>query len=562
MAEAAGLALGIFGAVGVLGQLLDGCLKGYKIFTAASNLSRDSERLVYKVKIEEMRLRLWGKEWGVAEGHFERSLSSKTAQEGLKPLAEMVLKELYGTIMDLNTLQDRYGLREEAPGSVDKDAYKKNADPNSITTGKGSTGIKLRARWVVNDRDKFGNFLQDLQFYNDKLENLFPPARIATLHRSLTNEMLQSAERDLAKLDVLEDASRPSYPKLSTLAELKQLRINLDTNDTPKKRLSSSELKVPLRRLKLADGNAESMARCRGSYERPLDTMPDSKVSEEVDIFVEWIQYDSQTGFEERCHIYQKVDNLARMLHSSSNRHPDLNTLDCLGHVDDKDRSRYGMIFVFPPNAKQSAPILTLANLVKDFPAPDLEIRFQLAQTIAVAIWSCHSLDWLHKTLCPYNILFFNEIDLERAGIEGPSKPFLAGFDSSRPDHVEEMSVASRNLVGEDIYRHPHSLGPDRQKYCKSFDIYSLGLLLLEIGLWKGLDVFHKGRASKYTPVAFKDKIVQSLVPALGSKTGSRYRNVVHQSLVYDEHTKDPQTATSPHQMMEWIVQSLDTLQV
>ena len=560
--EAAGLAIGIFGAVGALGQLLDGCLKGYKIFTTASNLGRDSEKLVYRVKIEEMRLKLWGKEWGVAEGHFEERLSRSAHHQGLKELAELILKELYRTIMDLNTLQDRYGLREEAPGSVDKEAYKRNADPNAITAPKTPGGFKLRARWVISDKDKFDTFLEDLQRYNDKLESLFPPARISTLQRALTNEMLQTAERDLSKLDALEDASRNQYPRLSTFAELKQLRINLDANEAPKKHVPSSKLKIPRYQLELDPICSSSMARFRGVYQKPLDELKGESTSESVDVFVEWTAFDACMGFEERCSIYQKVDNLSRMLHSSSNRHPDLNTLDCIGYVDDNKNNRYGMVYLILPEAEKSSPIQTLADLLANTPSPDLESRFQLAHTLAVALWSCHSLDWLHKTLCPHNILFFSLDASENAQAGRLTKPFLAGFDSSRPDHVEEMSVASKNLAGEDMYRHPDSLGPSRRKYCKSFDIYSLGLLLLEIGLWKGLDIFHKGKYSKYSPEAFREKIIQSLVPGLGSRTGSVYRNVVSQCLSYDEGATPKDESTSPYHMMGWVVQSLETLQV
>jgi hypothetical protein len=56
MAEALGTALSIVGAVGVLGQIFSGCIKAYAFFTTFSNLGRDSERLVCKIRIEEMRL--------------------------------------------------------------------------------------------------------------------------------------------------------------------------------------------------------------------------------------------------------------------------------------------------------------------------------------------------------------------------------------------------------------------------------------------------------------------------------------------------------------------------
>jgi hypothetical protein len=43
MAEILGATLGIVGAVGVLGQIFDGCIKAYAMFTTAANLGRDSE---------------------------------------------------------------------------------------------------------------------------------------------------------------------------------------------------------------------------------------------------------------------------------------------------------------------------------------------------------------------------------------------------------------------------------------------------------------------------------------------------------------------------------------
>ena len=78
MAEALGTALGLIGAVGVLGQIFDGCIKAYAFFTTASNLGRDSERLVCKIRIEEMRLAVWGQEWGVLEGRLEAHLQAQS----------------------------------------------------------------------------------------------------------------------------------------------------------------------------------------------------------------------------------------------------------------------------------------------------------------------------------------------------------------------------------------------------------------------------------------------------------------------------------------------------
>lgn len=190
MAEAVGTALGLVGAVGVLAQIFDGCIKAYAFFTTAANLGRDSERLVCKIRIEEMRLLVWGREWGVVEGRLEAHLQaeSNSGNQRLRQLAVSILTELHRTITDFNKLQDRYGLREEIMSPVDEKEKEKVAAPkrteSSSVAGRLRNELQLRAKWVIADREKFTVLLRDLKDYNDGLEQLFPPSRLATLQRT------------------------------------------------------------------------------------------------------------------------------------------------------------------------------------------------------------------------------------------------------------------------------------------------------------------------------------------------------------------------------------------
>lgn len=109
MAEIVGTTIGV---VGFLAQLFDGCVKAYGYFTVASNLDTDSQRMMCKVRIEEMRLVVWGREWGVAEGSFEAHLLSERNPQ-LRALATQVLEELHATVTDFRKLQERYGLINE-----------------------------------------------------------------------------------------------------------------------------------------------------------------------------------------------------------------------------------------------------------------------------------------------------------------------------------------------------------------------------------------------------------------------------------------------------------------
>jgi Prion-inhibition and propagation len=151
MAEALGTALGLVGAVGVLGQIFSGCIKAYSIFTTASNLGRDSERLVCKIRIEEMRLLVWGREWGVVEGKLEAHLQAESTagNERMRQLATQILSELYKTITDFKRLQEKYGLMEEPTSPLSEKAVaQKTAEVPSVTSRlRNELHLKAKCRY-------------------------------------------------------------------------------------------------------------------------------------------------------------------------------------------------------------------------------------------------------------------------------------------------------------------------------------------------------------------------------------------------------------------------------
>jgi hypothetical protein len=61
--------------------------------------------------------------------------------------------------------------------------------------------------------------------------------------------------------------------------------------------------------------------------------------------------------------------------------------------------------------------------------------------------------------------------------------------------------------------------------------LFSLGIILLEIGLWKQIETLWK---PKYTPEEFLDKLLTVYVPHLGHKMGEIYRNIVWELLAGD----------------------------
>lgn len=164
MAEIIGTTLGV---VGFLGQLFDGCVKAYGYFTTASNLDTDSQRMMCKVRIEEMRLVVWGREWGVAEGKLEAHLDSERNPQ-LRALATQILEELHGTVTNFNKLRERYGLVDSEGVMATPEKTKKKGEkdvglagaatwPKDAKTSNGKTNgergwkkeLSLRTRWVI-----------------------------------------------------------------------------------------------------------------------------------------------------------------------------------------------------------------------------------------------------------------------------------------------------------------------------------------------------------------------------------------------------------------------------
>lgn len=375
-------------------------------------------------------------------------------------------------------------------------------------------------------------------------------------------ELLQSAKRDVEQLSLLENASDAVYPKLNASASLKRLRINLDNEPHGKSAFKPTfAFKVARSTLTVSDRDSK---RSEGLYQSN-----DNSDKSGSSVLIEWVDYDREDLDEKFVHL-RRLDQLSRMMASATDRHPDLHTIDCLGYTDDTANSRYGLVYKAPETPAAAVATTTCGRATtlhalissNDLKTPDLNERIRLAQTLAVALWSLHSLDWLHKSLCSNNILFFpspkaEDTTVATVLIPDISSPYLVGFDASRPDMDTDMSVASKNPSILDLHRHPKSLsGLSRRPYCKSYDVYSLGLVLLEIGLWKSLQTYYKPH---YSAERWRDRVVLPvLVPGLGNRTGRVYREVVERCL----SAEDDISGEEAGQLMESVVAALESIHV
>ena len=90
------------------------CLKlifhGYQVFSEARELGKSSQKLFWRFKIQEARLRIWAKEWGLIDEHGNH----QTGQLGRDIDDDRIVVETLVRVSDLfrdhEQLRVRYGL--------------------------------------------------------------------------------------------------------------------------------------------------------------------------------------------------------------------------------------------------------------------------------------------------------------------------------------------------------------------------------------------------------------------------------------------------------------------
>ena len=170
--------------------------------------------------------------------------------------------------------------------------------------------------------------------------------------------------------------------------------------------------------------------------------------------------------------------------------------------VDSEHATRFGIVFEKLLTDGVQSDIITLRELLGREPKPSLSTRVSLCVVLARCVHSFHAVNWLHKALRADNIVF----------ISSPRPPdlsalFVSGFELSRPSIIDQMTEKPGFDLSKDIYRHPNTQSSQMDgNYRKSYDIYSLSVVIIEIALWKRVeDIVGLEDLSKAKPRALRE---------------------------------------------------------
>ena len=232
-------------------------------------------------------------------------------------------------------------------------------------------------------------------------------------------------------------------------------------------------------------------------------------------------------------YVTNEVARLIRTLRTAAQKPDTFRVLYCEGWYEARDH--LGLIYRLPSGFNdlrcESLGNILLKLEYKELLQRNLENRLRLATSLAWTLFEFHSVNWVHKAFNPDNILLFGDMIQEDKTKPAKlkfewSSPYLAGFDSSRSTTDESGKLDFRAQWTVRLYTHPErQLGYKR--YEKIHDIYSLGVVLLEIGrLGSFMEERRSEKLNRASPSQLKVLFVEE-AKSLQSVLGTAYEEVV-----------------------------------
>ncbi|KAL8738211.1 MAG: hypothetical protein Q9181_000982 [Wetmoreana brouardii] len=223
--------------------------------------------------------------------------------------------------------------------------------------------------------------------------------------------------------------------------------------------------------------------------------------------------------------IKPRMRKLAGLLHdlSSKDSHDDaqspeslalrrLNFFDCIGFLEQENHSRFAFLFRIPRELSlvSETKINSLSTHIENTKSSQMQLdqRFSLAYDFCRAVLSIHACGWVHKSIRSSNIILIpnrsssksisssyngddttqplpgEEEKKEPTSIIQTYRPYLKGFEFSRPEKSNSSSRVDLDCH-KNLYRHPSRQGAPTEYFTKEHDLYAVGVVMLEIGMWK-----------------------------------------------------------------------------
>ena len=513
------------GSPGRLSQLYTDATQSYR--SAIPNSTADDvpelQSANRKFRMQKDRLVAWGLEWADSSYTPERAIGETVERAGLTELVSSIMENIIGMIDEVEQLRLRIRPAQSHPSfPLDK------------------------ARWDVSDIAHYNDLVNDITKANDLLCSLSnprrPPSRDATLargHITGFNQGLSDYEASKASEELAKALQSQEDPSSATAQRIDRSMLIMPEEASPP--YDSFGMPCPVQIV--------GRMRTKSPYR---DFKGQEHYEATTPVLVEYARYDP---------IYQggaiplpftRLNQLSNILANALAKRP-TSLLSFAGYFEDSSLPRIGLVYELPQWAQcnffeQPASIMKPASLhsllqtaaqASPTPAapvinPALEDRFVLANELVSGFSHLFDRGFAHKDVNSTSVTFFPGPPTEQ---QSPSKaasgisylvrkPAICAFDLFSEYDIDR----ERENLHQNMYRHPDDpriRGPaTSDEHHPRFDMYSLALLLLEIGLWVPLAKMFK---VKYSLKDFGLRLRKIYIPRLASECGSIYMKAVQE---------------------------------
>lgn len=514
----------------------------YQLYEDMAGMPSTYHHLRVRLFMEQSRLLRWGDKLGLIEDRFV--VPSQILRLDRNLIID-VLFEIQSALTGCAALQTAYDMivpsksnvLPSLESSIQKSFRERFLEKTLAVVEKSKEAPKPMG-WALGKQDDFERLIERLIGFNDSIEGLLAKDTMEDLRDSqyqanmLTLQLHDKVDQLLEfskALDLRRQTLVPNVAQggllltsgpptsgagsgIARLAKFKARDIQISHESG-----SQHHLLLDGRALELA--NTSRNGRTNGHYQGKS-------------IWVEWreplAREDYQRGGRLDYVVEDRIGRLAALL-NVRDKPPEFGTPFCLGYVKhyDDPSCQYGLVYETPQDCGNTTAPVSLNELLAGS-RPSLTKRVALAHALARCMMYLHSVNWLHKGFRSSNIVFPSTSD----SAPDLAAPMLAGFDYARPDFEEEVTEAPPAYTKHDIYRHPTTLGIDRERTVKSHDIYSLGVVMVEIAHWRKIDDVLKltdseAQATRAIRGARKMLLAEQHLKDVAGSAGETYRDAV-----------------------------------
>ncbi|KAK1139533.1 hypothetical protein N8T08_000673 [Aspergillus melleus] len=513
--------------------------------TTASKAIDDPELVTLHRNFRTQRDRLlaWGLDWSDASAAQPNDIDESLTQAGFSDVVASVMSSIQELLNEAERLQHT-GTSDLLPpkgGRADKDA--KDA----------LSRLPVKTHWTNEDINRSKTLLSDLTSCIDTLYDLSrsrrtmassgqsgwsrqysasqTPTTDSKSYHGPSYDSKQMYASSITKQDPFEYSPYPTH-------NLEKPRLENSQNyliDRSALQLSgaSHDNSPPPYEMVAASTNSRAIGRIKTSASPFLRGSKDSTATILVEFTPMILESSGAVAVPSNKrldHVNQTLDQLVQNARVSH-----LGLLKFLGYYIDMPNSRYAFIYQMPmdyfPFLRNPTDLLqglkpkqlvSLFQTKEDNQIPNLETRFRLAYDLLMAVLQLRSQNLVHGNINSSNVLIFpgltNSNNDEVSLTENLQHPYLTSFAQFSANGSTPEPLSSS------MYRHPDDKRSLEDDAAWAYDLYSLGLVLMEIGLWAPVSRLWK---MKYNNSMFKQRIENVYLQKLGPKCGSAYLHVV-----------------------------------